>query len=94
MNTPPDDRDYWFTAKTYGWGWGLPCRWQGWVFLLGWLASLYAVVGGLIHVAPRLTMLAVIVWVVILLVVCYRKGPPPRWRWGHDDDPSRRRDEN
>ncbi len=22
---------YWFPAKTYGWGWGLPVTWQGWV---------------------------------------------------------------
>jgi hypothetical protein len=21
----------WFRAMTYGWGWGLPLRWQGWL---------------------------------------------------------------
>lgn len=24
---------YWFPAKRYGWGWGLPSSWQGWVVL-------------------------------------------------------------
>lgn len=23
----------WFPAKRYGWGWGLPVTWQGWVVL-------------------------------------------------------------
>jgi hypothetical protein len=28
----PPGRKIWFPAKRYGWGWGLPCCWQGWVF--------------------------------------------------------------
>ena len=24
---------YWFPAKRYGWGWGLPSVWQGWVVM-------------------------------------------------------------
>ena len=27
------ERDYWFPAKRYGWGWGIPNRWQGWLVL-------------------------------------------------------------
>ena len=27
----PDKKEYWFAAKTYGWGWGLPTVWQGWL---------------------------------------------------------------
>jgi hypothetical protein len=23
------DDDFWFPAKRYGWGWGLPVKWQG-----------------------------------------------------------------
>ena len=26
---------YWFPAKRYGWGWGPPNNWQGWVVLAG-----------------------------------------------------------
>ncbi|HTS17465.1 MAG TPA: hypothetical protein VMP11_07825 [Verrucomicrobiae bacterium] len=29
----PNDKRVWFRAKRYGWGWGLPCAWQGWVVL-------------------------------------------------------------
>ena len=26
---------YWFPAKSYGFGWGLPITWQGWLVFLG-----------------------------------------------------------
>ena len=28
------NKDLWFRAKTFGWGWGLPLRWEGWVVYL------------------------------------------------------------
>jgi hypothetical protein len=30
MQTEPE---YWFPAKRYGWGWGIPNTWQGWLVL-------------------------------------------------------------
>lgn len=30
---PSDPPRYWFPAKCYGWGWGPPSTWQGWVVL-------------------------------------------------------------
>jgi hypothetical protein len=33
----PNPPRYWFPAKRYGWGWGLPCAWQGWLVLVGYL---------------------------------------------------------
>ena len=35
---------YWFPAKRYGWGWGLPSTWEGWVVLVGYLALLLALI--------------------------------------------------
>lgn len=35
-----DDRDFWFPLKTYGWGWGLPVAWQGWVVLAVYAVTL------------------------------------------------------
>jgi hypothetical protein len=35
---------YWFAAKRYGYGWGLPLTWQGWLVYAGWFAVLF---GGL-----------------------------------------------
>jgi hypothetical protein len=32
----------WFAAKRYGYGWGLPLRWQGWVVVLGYIAAVVA----------------------------------------------------
>lgn len=26
-------KQYWFPAKKYGWGWGMPLCWQGWCVL-------------------------------------------------------------
>jgi hypothetical protein len=31
-----DHPRYWFPAKTYGWGWGLPSTWEGWLVLVGY----------------------------------------------------------
>lgn len=75
--------DYWFAAKRYGWGWGLPLRWQGWLvygMALALMAALYFVFPPAEHPALLLGS----VWVVILLLVavCWCKGEPPRWRWG------------
>lgn len=74
---------YWFPAKRYGWGWGLPQRWQGWVVLALFLVL---VCTGIFMFPPREQPLQfcayVAVLVALLVVVCHAKGEPPRWRWG------------
>lgn len=75
---------WWFPAKRYGWGWGLPVSWQGWVVVIVWFAVFFA---GLVMLL-RLGLLFpwLLVWVLITSVlltgICYLKGEPPRWRWG------------
>lgn len=80
------ERKYWFTAKSYGWGWGLPAAWQGWVVLIAFVLLMIA---GAILVLPRFGMLLFYAYtfalVAMLTFVCWRTGPPPRWRWGDDD---------
>jgi hypothetical protein len=74
----------WFPAKRYGWGWGPPVAWQGWVVLAAWIALLFA---GLLWFAPMGAVahaLYTLVMVALLTAVCYVKGEPPRWRWGDD----------
>jgi hypothetical protein len=81
--TPPPR--YWFPAKRYGWGWGPPATWQGWVVLGVWLAAQLAAV---VLLAPedKTEFFAVTAVLVLALVgVCLAKGEPPRWRWGDDD---------
>jgi hypothetical protein len=80
------ERKYWFPAKRYGWGWGIPSSWQGWLVV--------AAFGGLLFAgpfflppgtAPYLAYVAVLC--ALLVGVCWLKGEPPRWRWGNDERP-------
>ena len=77
------DKQYWFPAKRYGWGWGPPCAWQGWVVMLTWLSLTIA---GAILLATRTGLFIgfIVVMSAIMLAVCWAKGEPPRWRWGKD----------
>ena len=86
MSIPNQDQRYWFRAKRYGWGWGLPLTWQGWTVLAVWFA---VVIYGSRYLLPRhvaLHLIFVLVMVLLLLGICYVKGEPPRWRWGDKDD--------
>jgi hypothetical protein len=82
----PTDSDYWFPAKRFGWGWGFPITWQGWLVFAGWFVLLLA---GIVLFPPRQSMAAFLLYVVVLsavlIGVCWLKGEPPRWRWGGDD---------
>jgi hypothetical protein len=77
--------DYWFPAKRYGWGWGFPSAWQGWLVLVTFFALLFF---GIYLFPPRQSLAAFLLYVVaisvVLLGVCWLKGEPPRWRWGTD----------
>jgi hypothetical protein len=75
--------EYWFPAKRYGWGWGSPRTWQGWVVL----AVFFAMFGvGFVIFSPAEHGVGFFIYnvvlVVLLIAVCYAKGESPRWRWG------------
>ena len=72
---------YWFPAKRYGWGWGLPSTWEGWA-VFGVYALVFA--GGLVveRDRPVGSVLVVLVDSAALVAVCWWKGEPPGWRWG------------
>ncbi len=77
------EKKIWFPAKRYGWGWGLPVCWQGWVVMIVWV---------LLLVAAQLLLLRHPVWFAVCIVglaagligICLWKGEKPRWRWGKD----------
>ncbi|MHC1769236.1 MAG: hypothetical protein AB9869_33970 [Verrucomicrobiia bacterium] len=76
----------WFGAKTYGYGWGLPRRWQGWAVFLGYLS---AVIAASFLLAPKHVVgFFILLWVLTLgvLGMCMWKGEQPRWRWGGEPD--------
>jgi hypothetical protein len=82
MQTEPK---YWFPAKRYGWGWGIPNAWQGWLVLVVFVALL--VVGSVVLPPGRqvgLYLAYVAMLCGLLIGVCWLKGEPPRWRWGRD----------
>ena len=78
-----DKKDYWFPAKTYGWGWGLPTVWQGWI-VYGIAVVLLIASVFIFPPAAHPVLFQVYIWSVVLLLVfvCWVKGEPPSWRWG------------
>jgi len=86
MSGSTNPHNYWFPAKRYGWGWGLPATWQGWLVLAGYV--LLALVG-IWWITPGQRPLVFVAWMtaisLALCVVCWLTGEPPRWRWGDDD---------
>ncbi|MEW6437981.1 MAG: hypothetical protein AB1508_12530 [Pseudomonadota bacterium] len=75
---------YWFRAKRYGWGWGLPLVWEGWLVLLLFVALLAA---GAFLFSPAHSLVSYLIYALILaaivLVICVLKGEPqgePRGR--------------
>jgi hypothetical protein len=78
-----EEKKYWFPAKKYGWGWGAPVTWQGWLVMLVFLGALVA---GALYIDPKVSLVGYVAYVTLLgaalIGVCYKTGEPPRWRWG------------
>ena len=77
---PLPKNEAWFPAKTYGWGWGLPRRWQGWVVMLVFFVGLLAGAplvkkGPLVYVAYSFALVGA------LVAIAYWKGEKPHWSW-------------
>lgn len=77
-------RKIWFPAKKYGWGWGFPCCWQGWVVFAVWLILLICGAGIFLIVPQGIGWFVLynIVLNAALFIVVLLKGEKPRWRWG------------
>ena len=69
--------------KTYGWGWGPPCTWEGWVVTLVYAALLPLAI---VMFPPHQNMPGFLASVCgltsVLIATCWWTGEPPRWRWG------------
>ncbi len=78
-----DHESFWFPAKRYGWGWGPPNCWQGWLVLAAYavfIALCAAFLPPQDHIAAFLTSVAVLT--AALILICWLKGEKPQWRWG------------
>ncbi|WP_347261226.1 hypothetical protein [Rudaea sp.] len=82
-----EQREIWFPAKRYGWGWGLPVAWQGWLVLAGYFLLATGGAGILLSRPQTATSAMAFMGYILLLtlalvVVCWAKGEKPKWRWG------------
>lgn len=87
------DKTYWFKAKKYGWGWGLPMTWQGWisfgVFFAVWMLALRELtfVPQDSEIIPTknivIAVSIMVVDVAALVYVSFKYGEAPKWRWGN-----------
>jgi hypothetical protein len=77
------ERRYWFPAKRYGWGWGPPTTWQGWIVVVLYFGL---IITGIVVWPPRRDLAAFLVWATfltgLLMAICWIKGEPPGWRDG------------
>jgi hypothetical protein len=74
----------WFPVKTYGWGWGMPSRWQGWVVMIGFIVALAA--GAPVAAKAPLAYGAYVIFLGSLVTaICYWKGEKPGWHWGDSE---------
>ena len=81
----PLKENYWFSAKKYGYGWGLPARWQGWLVLIAYVAAMIVALGWW-HGSPQVRTFvpSAVGLTAVFMLICWWKGEPPRWRWGKD----------
>jgi hypothetical protein len=82
------EKPIWFRAKTYGWGW-TPSTWQGWLAIAVYVVLIEASTLALLwrHATMPRIIAAIAVGVALtaaLAILCYKRGEPPRWRWGRD----------
>ncbi len=83
MSLPKDKA--WFSAKRYGWGWGLPMKWPGWVTMVLYLVAMTVGAIWLPTVHIWLFIGLCVIASGVLITICWWKGEPTKWRWGDED---------
>jgi hypothetical protein len=76
------EHNYWFRAKRYGWGWGPPVTWQGWVVTIVWFAAIIGGARKLLPLHPISFAVFTLFMGGIMILICYVTGEPPGWRNG------------
>lgn len=72
----------WFKAKSFGWGW-TPCSIEGWLVVIGFIIGLILISFTLKEGNVTSYLLGLITLIVLMIIIGYKKGEKPRWRWGN-----------
>jgi hypothetical protein len=77
----------WFPAKRYGYGWGIPTRWQGWLVVLGCSVALLGPTS-LLSTPTRTVVyfMYAILLTMLLVTILMWKGEKLRGRWGDNEE--------
>lgn len=79
----PDEKKFWFPAKKYGYGWGPPNCWQGWLVILVYVALLS---GGSFVLRPDRNLALFLgdtaILTTALIIICFLKGEKAGRHWG------------
>ena len=80
-----DSPAFWFPAKKYGWGWGPPNCWQGWLVICGYIVLVLVAVRRfrVAHQNVKLLLTLVALTAALIGVVALKGEKPWRWRWGN-----------
>lgn len=79
-----NDKDIWFPAKKYGFGWGLPVKRQGWIVLLIYAILIAAGIVVIDYAENRIFFYVYCsIPTAILILICWIKGEKANWRWGN-----------
>lgn len=79
------DGSDWFEPKRYGFGSGLPIRWQGWATYLGYAALLGVSVPLIRRTRLGFVSIAVILTVALMVICASKTRGGWHWRWGDRD---------
>ena len=90
MSSQPK-KTYWFVRKSYGWGW-TPATREGWFVVLAHIVLLLVWAQVLLkgHTNEQWSVayfvIAVFAQTGVLVLIAWRTGEPPAWRWGRKKD--------
>jgi hypothetical protein len=76
------EKGAWFRAKRYGYGAGLPFRWQGWVVLIAHVALLVGLGFALSHKPVALMIALTLVTIAPMPIYAARTEGGWHWRTG------------
>jgi uncharacterized membrane protein YhaH (DUF805 family) len=80
-----EKKEIWFPAKKYGFGWGLPIAWQGWVVLLVYVLLIITGSVMLSNSSKNIIWLLpfILILTILFIFICWKKGEKAEWRWGN-----------